>query len=135
MSIWARVRMIEKSISSYNLYQSSCRIVRKDVFAGLKGYREDFVVGEDVEFQDRLLKLKPRIAVIPIHKGFEIHLGEYRSLSSYIRRAYYYGKLLTRLTHVISRSRLFHSYVTAPLSIPRLVKILGFTCCHMLYTR
>jgi len=123
MSIWARVRMMEKSLSSYNLYQSSCRIIRKDVFVKLKGYRKDLVVGEDIEFQDRLLKLKPKLAIIPIQEGFEIHLGEYRSLSSYIRRAYYYGKYLTRLARFINKSRFFHSYVVAPSSIPQLVRI------------
>jgi len=123
VSIWARVRMIEKIFSSYNLYQSSCRIIRKDVFVKLEGYREDLVVGEDIEFQDRLLKLKPRLAIIPIQEGFEIHLGEYMSLSSYIRRACYYGKYLTRLARVISKSRFFHSYVVAPSSIPQLVRI------------
>ena len=123
VSIWARVRMMEKSLSSYNLYQSSCRIVRRDAFVKLKGYREDLVVGEDIEFQDRLLKLKPRLGVTPIQEGFEVHLGEYVSLSSYIRRAYYYGKYLTRLTRVISRSKIFHSYVATPLPILQFVRI------------
>jgi len=110
VSIWAKVRMIEKMLSSFNLERSSCRIIRRDLFIKSGGYREDLVLGEDIEFQNRLLAMKPKISVIPLNKGFEIHLGEYEALSDYIRRALYYGKYIDRALHALGVNRALRAF-------------------------
>lgn len=110
VSMWAKVRMIEKMLSSFNLERSSCRIIRRDLFIRLGGYREDFVLGEDIEFQNRLLATNPKISIIPLDKGFEIHLGEYKTLSDYIRRAFYYGKYIEKALHTLGVNRVLKAF-------------------------
>jgi len=117
VSIWAKVRMIEKILSSFYLERSSCRILRRDLFIKLGGYREELVLGEDIEFQDRLLVGRPKIIAILPDKGFEIHLGEYKTLSAYIRRAYYYGRHMKTLAQYIGVRRMLHAYVATPIAI------------------
>jgi len=110
ISIWAKVRMVEKMISSFDLKRSSCRIIRRDLFAKLGGYREYLVIGEDIEFQNRLLAVKPKIGIIRPDKGFEIHLGEYKTLSGYIRRAFYYGKYIDKTLHTLGVNRAMKAF-------------------------
>jgi len=110
ISVWAKVRMIEKMLSSFNLERSSCRIIRRDLFIELGGYRENLVLGEDIEFQNRLLVTKPKISIISLDKGFEIHLGEYKTLSDYIRRAFYYGKYIDKTLHTLGVNRALKAF-------------------------
>jgi len=110
ISIWAKVRMIEKMLSSFNLERSSCRIIRRDLFIELGGYRKNLVLGEDIEFQNRLLAMKPKIRIISPDKGFEIHLGEYKTLSDYIRRAFYYGKYIDKTLHTLGVNRALKAF-------------------------
>lgn len=117
ISLWSKIRMIEKIFSSFNIQKSSCRIIRRDIFIKLGGYRDDLVLGEDIDFQNRLVAIKPNIIAILPDKGFEIHLGEYKTLSAYIRRAYYYGKHMKTLAQYIGVRRMLHAYVATPIAI------------------
>ncbi|MEM4452667.1 MAG: glycosyltransferase [Thermosphaera sp.] len=114
VSIWARVRMAEKMYSSFNPYQSSCRIMKRELFVKLGGYREDLVLGEDIEFQHRLLGNRPRVCIIPLSRGFEIHLGEYKTLKEYVRRAWYYGKYAGTLIRQTNPLIIYKAYVKPP---------------------
>ncbi|MEM4005480.1 MAG: hypothetical protein QXM43_07590 [Desulfurococcaceae archaeon] len=114
VSIWARVRMIEKMFSSFDPYQSSCRIMKRELFVKLGGYRENLVLGEDIEFQHRLLRSRPRVCVIPLSSGFEIHLGEYKALKDYVRRAWYYGKYASTLIQRTNPLIVYKAYVKPP---------------------
>jgi hypothetical protein len=97
ISIWTKIRLLEKIFSSYNLQQSISRILKKELFLEISGYAEGLLVGEDIEFQLRLLMHKPRICVIPIISGFEIHMGEFKKLEKYVRRTCYYSKYVNKL--------------------------------------
>lgn len=111
ISIWAKVRMFEKMCASFDLYQSSCRIIKRELFIKLGGYREDLVLGEDIEFQHRLLKSTPRICVIPLSSGFELHYGEYKTLKEYVRRAWYYGKYANILAQRMNLLTIYKAYI------------------------
>jgi len=117
VSIWARVRMVEKMYSSFNPYQSSCRIMKRELFVKLGGYREDLVLGEDIEFQHRLLGSRPRVCVVPLSGGFEIHLGEYKTLKEYVRRAWYYGRYADALIRQTNPFIVYKAYVKPPAAL------------------
>ncbi len=117
VSIWAKVRMVEKMYSSFNPYQSSCRIMKRELFVKLGGYREDLVLGEDIEFQHRLLGSRPRVCVVPLSGGFEIHLGEYKTLKEYVRRAWYYGRYADVLIRQTNPFIVYKAYVKPPAAL------------------
>ncbi|MEM4677290.1 MAG: glycosyltransferase [Candidatus Korarchaeota archaeon] len=118
VSIWARARMIEKMYSSFDLYQSSCRIMKRELFVKLGGYREDLVLGEDIEFQHRLLGVRPKIYMVPpLSGGFEIHLGEYKTLKEYVRRAWYYGEYADSLVRRTNPFIVYKAYVKPPTAL------------------
>lgn len=121
-SIWAKVRLLERIFSSYNLQQSSVRILRRELFLEIGGYNEELVVGEDIEFQMRLLMYKPRICAIPLRAGFEIHMGEFKKLDKYIRRTCYYSSYVYKLIKGISTSSVTLSYILPPSGIRRLIR-------------
>jgi glycosyltransferase involved in cell wall biosynthesis len=123
VSIWAKIRLLEKMFSSYNLQQSSARILRRELFLEIGGYNEELVAGEDIEFQMRLLMYKPRICAIPLRAGFEIHIGEFKKLNEYIWRTCYYGKYVDKLIEGVSTSSVISSYVLPPSGIRRLIRI------------
>jgi glycosyltransferase involved in cell wall biosynthesis len=120
VSIWAKIRLLEKMFSSYNLQQSSARILRRELFLEIGGYNKELVVGEDIEFQMRLLMYKPRICAIPLRAGFEIHTGEYEKLDKYIRRVCYYSRYVNKL--IIASSSATLSYILPPSGIGRLIR-------------
>jgi len=115
ISIWAKVRFIEKYFSSYNLLQSSSRILRRALFISIGGYKEGLVVGEDIEFQRRLLRSGAKITAITADKGYEVHLGEFKTLNGYILRAYNYGKYLKNILTEMKLTSITSSYVNPPL--------------------
>jgi hypothetical protein len=123
ISIWAKVRFVEKYFSSYNLLQSSSRIFRRALFIDIGGYREGLVVGEDIEFQWRLLKSSTKIAVITVDKGFEVHLGEFKTLNEYILRAYNYGKHLKKVLAKVKLTSITASYVIPPLKFQDALRV------------
>jgi glycosyltransferase involved in cell wall biosynthesis len=123
ISIWAKVRFVEKYFSSYNLLQSSSRILRRALFIDIGGYREELVVGEDIEFHWRLLKSSTKIAVITVDKGFEVHLEEFKTLNEYILRAYNYGKHLKKLLAKVKLTSITASYVIPPLKFQDALRV------------
>jgi len=123
ISRWAKIRFVEKYFSSYNLFQSSSRILKRTLFSSIGGYREGLVVGEDMEFQLRLLKSGAKIVAISVGKGFEVHLGEYKTLNEYILRAYNYGKYLKKLLTEMRLTSIITSYVNPPLKFQDTLKV------------
>jgi hypothetical protein len=115
ISVWAKVRFIEKYFSSFNLLQSSSRILRRALFISIGGYREGLVVSEDIEFQWRLLRSGAKITAITVDKGYEVHLGEFKTLNEYILRAYNYGKYLKKILTEMKLTSITSSYVNPPL--------------------
>jgi glycosyltransferase involved in cell wall biosynthesis len=93
VSLWAKVRKVERDFVKNDDVNVAARFWKKDVFEILGGFDESLVVAEDYDLHNRLVGAGFRIGRI---QAEETHIGEPRTLSEVVQKHYYYGKNIVR---------------------------------------
>lgn len=89
ISLWAKVRKVERDCYKNDELNVAARFWKKEVFKAVGGFDETLVAGDDYDLHNRLLKSGFRIGRI---KTEEIHIGEPKTLAEVVQKHYYYGK-------------------------------------------
>lgn len=93
LSLWAKVRNIEREMYRDDDLNVAVRFLNKKAFNILGGFDEHLIAGEDYDLHNRFLNHGFKYVRV---KSIEIHRGEPKQLSSIVRKHFYYGKSLSR---------------------------------------
>ncbi|MCJ7424439.1 glycosyltransferase [Candidatus Bathyarchaeota archaeon] len=89
VSLWARIRKIERDCYRNDMLNVASRFWKKEVFEEIGGFDENLSAAEDYDLHNRLINRGSRIGQI---KAEEIHIREPKTLAQVARTHYYYGK-------------------------------------------
>ena len=96
ISIWAKVRLIERLILTRKGRYVATRVFKKKIFLQLRGYNPQLIVGEDFDLQERIIKAGYKVCLLSLDKGKEYHIGEPKSLVDVMKKLAYYAKSINR---------------------------------------
>jgi len=126
VSIWAKVRKLEKESYRHDLTRIGARFLKKSLFEKVGGYNPELVAGEDYDFYNRIATFGAKVGEV---RSEELHLGEPKTLAEVVRKQYRYGKTISRflnqkrrnIIHVsplrLSIIRNFDNFIKDPLAL------------------